>query len=244
MYRVQWTVEYLFGASLVAQVNTNPSDGGQLLSNVDRAITAFPKLEVEEVAADSGYHHGLDIATLQLQGITTVVGLSGQRVSPGITEPYQAKHFSYEKHLDAYRCPAGNLLNKKETVNKSPGRLKYFGAPCQTCPFSKDCCQNGKVGRRGRSISHTTYQQNIDANKQQYLSEPGILSRKRRSVLAEGITARIKELFGLRKLRTWGKTRVQGEISLVEFAFNTMLFAKIWQPLLSKDSPLRSYTPA
>lgn len=227
----QWGPEATKGFITLNTVINSPSDGGRLKTNVLHIKEDHPSLPLEIVPADAGYHDAADIAALHSKGITTVVAERGERKAPGIASQFQAKHFVYDKHRDAYICPENHPLNRKE--KKDAEHIRYYGAPCHECKKKKSCCENGVAGIKGRTISRSIHQEAVEKNQITYQSEEGVMMRKLRSIHAEGVSARAKALMGFRRHMTWGDDHAQSEIDLLTFAMNTSIVSRYWRPFIS-----------
>lgn len=223
-YNVQYSMDDETGAILDQRVIEQGNDHGNLKNNYDEVKKIYP--EIKRVGADSGYHKSEDLHALHEDGVHTYVADPNKAKSPGIYDDYQAEHFIKEEQ--GYRCPEGHLLNKREKKDKNT--FRYYGAPCQTCK-QKDKCMKNPNNRKGRTINENIYKAAIIENDHQSKDEIGKLQKKARSIFAEGVIMRIKEVFGINRLKTWGKKHVKCELTLYRIAHNFLLWCGLWMPL-------------
>ncbi len=99
---------------------------------------------------------------------------------------FDIEHFDYNKTLDQYTCPAGQILTtNKRWYNKANGktmnRVKHYNAKaCLTCPLFEKCTKN----KKGRLIKRSEHMDLIDVNKKR-LHENMQLYRRRQTIVEQ-----------------------------------------------------------
>jgi Transposase DDE domain len=139
--------------------------------------------------------------------------------------------FKYERAVDGYRCPQGELLTYA-TADRS-GYRHYTSDPelCRSCPLLASCTGNAKAER---TITRHVWQdarERSDANRR---TPWGKLIYKRRKETVERSFADAKQLFGHRYARFRGLVRVSCQCLLAAAAQNIKKIALI---LAAKTAP-------
>ena len=205
---------------LVAGGTTNrASDCGRLLPLVKDASVHDPA-QVSEVVADSGYFSAPDVVELQDAGVDVVVPDSttasqmrrGREISPA-----GAVHFEPVEGINAYRCPQGNVLYRRDKPDKS-GRVTYRAhRECTGCPLAAICLTNPSAKRRTLSIRlHadriTPYLRGFSDSQIQskyYARGPGV----------ETVFAVLRRILGFSQWSVRGAEKVASEAELLKCAY-------------------------
>lgn len=140
---------------LVAGGSTNEaSDTGRLVPLVEEARLHDPA-PVSGVVADSGYFKEDDVAALQDSGLDVVVPDSTTACKMRRGEPLGEKgeiKFERIEGRHAYRCPAGNILDRIGKPS-GDGTAKYRARrECTGCPLAGSCLKDPNAKRRNLRV--------------------------------------------------------------------------------------------
>ncbi|MGM8363834.1 transposase, partial [Flavobacterium sp. ARAG 55.4] len=156
--------------------------------------------------------------------IITIVAVTEQGKSNenGTQPEYLVSKFSYDRAINTYTCPQGQILSTTGSWHKKTGRTaesgyrfqKYRTPACKTCPV-KDLCTSRKGGRE---IDRSQYADAVEENHQRY-KENAQLYRKRQEI-NEHIFGTIKRKWGYNYTDLIGLEKVNGEHSLIMLVYN------------------------
>jgi IS5 family transposase len=192
----------------------NVHDSIVYLSRLDRQRQRFD-LDVRAVGLDAGY------ATAGIaQGLEerAILGVSGyRRPTPPKPGMMSRKDFVYERDLDGYRCPQGQLL-AYATTDRS-GYRHYHSDPaiCRNCPLLASCTTNAKAKRTLTRHVWADARERADSYR---LTDWGKALYKRRKETVERSFADAKQLFGHRYARFRGLVAVSCQCLLAAAAQN------------------------
>lgn len=169
---------------------TNKNNSKALLPAALAAKKALGKESIIALA-DKGYHNGEQLSSCEKNGIITIVAFKdARRQSPVPTEEYYLDKFCYNKELDEYICPKGEVLKtngsvyKKSTVcekrkNPTPFTVKHYKTKaCMQCE-AKPLCTNNKYGRL---VERNEYTEVVGRNSQRVVEQQEIY-RKRQAMV-------------------------------------------------------------
>jgi transposase len=213
-YNVQIAVDSKHKLIVAHDVSSEQTDLHQLAPMAKQA-KAMLAVESLEVTADKGYYNRHQIAECQSEGITCYVpvpqGNGGQ--TSGI---FAKEEFTYLPTLDGYRCPAGQLLPYKSTVNKGGKRTRmYETSACQGCPLRSRCTTATRGNRRMYRWVHEGV---IEAMKARLRHHPEKI--KLRGQLVEHPFGTLKRAMRHGYFLTKGMERVSAEMSLSVLSYN------------------------
>jgi transposase len=180
-YNVQSTVDAKHNIPIDFKV-TNRNDSKAMGAMVRRAKTILGQNGFT-LLYDKGYHTGTEFAYAHKHGIEVIVAAPDVAShAPDIA--FDVEHFNYDKELDQYTCPAGELLTTNgRWYNKASGktinRVKHYKTKaCLTCSLFERCTRN----KTGRFIERSEHMDLIDANKKR-LQENMEIYRKRQAIV-------------------------------------------------------------
>lgn len=195
-------------------VSNDQNDSHQLLP-MARQAKATLAVETLEVTADTGYYNEQDIAKCEQEHIACYVP-SPKYAAGKTSEIFTESEFSHYRELDAYQCPAGQLLPYKSTVNVRGKRARiYETSACQRCPLRSRCTTAKRGNRR---MYRWIHQGVIEAIKERTRQNPEKVSL--RKGLVEHPFGTIKRAMGAGYFLTRGLQKVSGEMSLSVLAYN------------------------
>jgi transposase len=190
-------------AGVVTAVVSTPGsvkENGQLLGLVEQHERQTGR-EVKTVVADRQYGTAENFRACQERGLRTHMAdllecQSGHGRREGI---FPESAFEYDAEEDAYRCPGGQLLRRRNhRVVKPADEYAIPAKVCEACRL-RDQCTRAKVG--GRSITRHFGQELIDRGRAQSHSVAGRRDRRRRKWLMEGSFADAANNHGLKRSR-------------------------------------------
>lgn len=140
-YNVQSVVDTETHLIVTHEVTNQGHDRDQLASMAGAAKAALRREDLH-ILADKGYFSGGEILTCHKQGITATVprpDTSGSRVHGR----YVKADFAYDPDNDIYRCPAGEELSYRSTVEQQGLQMRrYWTTGCPDCPLRNRCTTN------------------------------------------------------------------------------------------------------
>lgn len=176
-------------------------------------------LSPRAVAGDKGYGYATNFRKLWEERISA--HLSRIR-SPRYPDVYGKKQFVYLDTLDAYQCPAGQLLSAG--TRRARHGFREYKAPKHTCAACalRSACLTGKTARTIQRHGDESYVQRV---------RPGPIRKRfalrRRKTVIEGSFAEAKELRAHRRARWRGLMKMQVQCHLVAAVQNLVKLAKI-----------------
>jgi len=191
----------------------NVHDSIPYLERLDRQRQRFG-LNVAAVGLDAGYATAGIAKGLEDRGI---LGVTGYR-RPTHRKGYLTKRqYVYEKELDAYRCPNGQVLPYATTDRNGYRHYRSDPAKCKTCPLLASCTANAK---HQKTVTRHVWQDARDKADAYRLTDWGKRLYKRRKETVERSFADAKQLHGHRYARFRGLTAVKIQCLLAATAQN------------------------
>lgn len=162
-------------------------------------------LLTRQVTGDTTYATSENSMALEDQGIRASVPLPDQEER---SEVWSASHFRSEPEADQYRCPQGQILNRRGEVGPD-GRQLYraCASPCNACPV-KEPCTTSNQGRRVYRHVGEEYLERVHSYEQTLASQKAL---RKRQMWVELLFAEAKEWHGMRRFRLRRLWRVNGE---------------------------------
>jgi transposase len=222
---------------LIAAEVTQKANDLELMSFMVGKIEEIKnELEIKKetnVIMDSGYFSEKEImASVEKENINIIVsdpkeakkanaertGKKGSLKPP--TEEYELAKFKYDVEKDVYICPEGQLLHKTTTnpCKERNGKLshEYQCRSCKGCA-KKSYCTNNKNGRAIKRSINNEFMNNFKADMK--TKENLKLIAKRKEII-EHPFGTLKRTLGYTSFMQRGLEKVQGEFSLMCFAYN------------------------
>jgi hypothetical protein len=175
-----------------------------------------------QVLADAGYYNSEDLKACEDDDITTYLPPSEGNGMLEKQGRFSRKDFSYEAGIDAYRCPAGELLRPTEGRWKNTsGRveIRYLGrrATCAACPLGAQCLA---PKASYRSIARWEHEDVLERHRARMQSEEAAKLMRRRSAIVEHPFGTLKCRAGYQHFLVRGFDKVRGEWSLMALCYN------------------------
>jgi len=227
----------------------------QVLGNCDETSTVLPAVKhVEEqfgkkpaqVAADSGFNNGPNLAGLEKEGVEALMPAKWQfqknsalRADP--SQPVAPEHladlpvdarnkvldksaFVYDPSKDCYACPMGKTLpyvgNKPYQHGRTKGTYRvYECASCAGCPLAGRCLPKKATERR---VCRDEYETLREKMARRLGSEAGKQQYRRRAHVAETPFAVLKSRMNFRQFLLRGLKKVEQELCWAATAYNVV----------------------
>lgn len=130
-YNVQSAVDAKHGVVVAHEVTEEATDNRSLQPMAEAAREALG-VETLKVVADAGYSSGEQIEALEQQRIEAYLPVNRSINNQGDGELFDRRAFSYEPETDRYRCPAGEVLLRKQIHRRD--RMVIYATMPGTCP--------------------------------------------------------------------------------------------------------------
>lgn len=206
---------------LIVESDTGHVNDTRALAPIALAVKDTLGLDGFHVLADKGYHTGEQLSRCAGENIVTFV--SPKASASADTDIFPLDNFTYLPDIDAYRCPANELLTTNGTWHahssksqKAAFRFRRYSTPkCKQCPLRSQCT---KGRANGRNIDRSEFASAIEQNNSRVYAKPDYY--RLRQQLAEHPWGTMKRQWGFDHVLTRGKQQVMGEVSLVFIGYN------------------------
>lgn len=129
---------------------------------------------------------------------------------------FKKYNFKYLPKEDAYLCPAGIKLTRKDNEIRKEGANKRYGSKkCQTCRYIVECAKN----EYGRTLVDK-FDPILDKIKKEYYTEYGQTAYSGRGSHAEGGFAILLESRNFRGIKTKGVKKANNEMTRTTITHN------------------------
>lgn len=211
-YNVQGVVDAKHHLLAVVEATNSVVDQGQLAPMAQAAKTEL-ELERATVVADGAYYTHQDIKACQDMGLEA--HLPEVDYSPSKRAGlYTKSDFRYEAARNVYRCPAGQELKLRRSMNVEGAKIFNYDNPtaCASCILKAKCTRSAY-----RTLSRWEHEEYLERMARQVAATPQKLAQ--RKSLIEHCWGTLKWLlpggFLVRGLK-----KVGAEVSLAHFAYN------------------------
>jgi len=191
------------------------------------ALDAKQLLGVEKMRTltDKGYTTGKHLEKCTEKGITPY---SSPKVhSSQHNGLYPMVDFKYDKEMDTYTCPDGQILATNGTVyDKAGHKVKHYKnrQACKVCPVRHLCT----VNKNGRFIERSIYQEALEENQKRVEENPEYY--KLRQQITEHQFGTIKRQWGFTFTLMKGRQNVLSEVNLIMICYNLSRLMAILDP--------------
>lgn len=218
-YNVQSAVDAAHGLVVHHEVSQDAGDNRQL-EPMARAAKAVLAQDTLTVVADAGYSNGEQLAGCEAEQITPFVPPNRSSNNQGDGQLFQKAQFVFDEQADCYRCPAGQVLVRKQLM-RAARAVVYVGQTCSACPLKPACTRAGQ-----RSISRHFDEAALERAHARCQAHPEMM--KRRRALVEHPFGTLKErIFGNARLLMRGLEGARTEMALAVLAYNFKRVANI-----------------
>lgn len=204
-YNVQSVVDAEHGLILHHTVTQDASDNCQLAPMAEAAKAVLDQ-ECLTVVADAGYSNGEQLAHCAERDIAAFVPPNRAVNNQGDGKLFTKSVFTYDAEQDAYRCPAGQRLQRKQVMN-AKRMVTYTTAACPACALKPRCTQV-----KQRFVSRHFDEAAFEAAQARCQANPEMMKRRREIV--EHPFGNLKErIFGNARFLLRGLCGVRGEMA-------------------------------
>jgi transposase len=213
-YNAQIAVDAKHHLIVAAEIATAATDHAQL-PVVAAVVQEVLEKKAITMPADAGYHDREALLAAVQAGVIVCVPQprKGHAAPRGI---FPGKDFVFEPAQVVYRCPAGQLLERR-TSHQKHGVLVhvYHGGSktCGACPLKAQCTRD-----KYRKIERWEHEAVMEEIAARVAESPHLL--RQRKALVEHPFGTIKFWRGQGALLTRGRRMVQAELSLSACAYN------------------------
>lgn len=191
------------------------------------ALDAKELLGVENMntLTDKGYTTGKHLEICTKNGITPYS--SPKEHSSQHNGLYPMVDFRYEREMDSYTCPDGQILATNGTVyDKAGHKVKHYKnrQACKICPVRHLCTTN----KNGRFIERSIYQEALEENQKRVEENPEYY--RLRQQVTEHQFGTIKRQWGFDHTLMKGKHNVLSEVNLIMICYNLRRLTAILDP--------------
>ena len=212
-YNVQTAVDVEHALIVVHRISDKAGDNSLLLPLAEAAKAAVGKPESLNVIADAGYANGEQAAGCEAQGIVPHVPVVRAVNNQGNGQLFDRTEFHYEKETDTLRCPANQVLTRKQ-LQRHRKRITYAGSPevCGGCAMKPQCTNSAQ-----RTVHRHLYDDALQRMQQRATPE---MMRLRRSTVEHPFASLKYRIFGHPRFLLRGLLGAQVEISLAAMVYN------------------------
>jgi transposase len=213
-YNVQTAVDAEHALIVVQQVTLEASDNRSLLPMAEAALAAVGSpSQPLHVVADAGYSNGEQAEACEKSGIVAHAPANRGVNNKGDGTLFDRTQFTYQPDADAYLCPAGQTLPRKQLHRKDRAVI-YAAAPetCADCPLKPRCTTGSR-----RLVQRHLHEDALSRMHQRATPEA---MRLRRSTVEHPFGTLKYRIFGHPRFLLRGLAGAQTEMSLATMAYN------------------------
>lgn len=210
-YNVQTAVDAKHALVVAHEVTSEVTDN-RSLEPMGKAAKQALGAETLKVVGDAGYSNGEQAAACEAAGIEPYVP-PNRSDSPGGGTLFNRTEFAYDAKTDTFRCPAGQVLVRKQVMNKDRAVL-YTTDACANCRLRKRCT----TGRQRHVMRHM-FEDALQRLRQRIEQHPGAMKLRRSTV--EHPFGTIKyQIFGHPRFLMRSRWGAGSEMALAVMAYN------------------------
>ena len=218
-YNVQIAVDDKHKLIVASEVVNDGNDSGQLYE-VAKAAKAALAAKTLQAVADVGYYHGATLKACEEDGIVAYVAPAKRTGRLQAQGRFTHEQFTYEAAADAYRCPAGSLLQPTPGRKTNTGgriEIRYVSrkAVCNACPLRRRCVTDKAPTRTVHRWEHEAV---LERHRARMQGAQALM--RRRAGLVEHPFGTLKCRAGYRHFLLRGFDKVRGEWSLMALCYN------------------------
>lgn len=210
-YNVQTAVDAKHAVVVAHEVTSEATDN-RSLEPMAQAAKQVLGVESLKVAADAGYSSGEQAAACEASGIEPYVP-PNRSDTPGAGGVFSKVEFKYDAQSDTYRCPANQLLRRKQLMRKERAVL-YTTDACSKCRLRKRCT----TGRQ-RHIMRHLFEDALQRLKKRVEEHPEAM-RIRRCTVEHPFGTLKYQIFGHPRFLLRGRWGAGSEMALGILAYN------------------------
>jgi transposase len=243
-YNVQVSTDAAQGVIVGVAVSQHASDDKELgpaVQVVQQNLGRDPR----QVVVDGGYINRDTMEQMAERGVDLIGPMKDPRErseaamkAAGIDPQYAPHFFIWNETADTLTCPAGKTLPHVGHSRKRDNQYEQYraaGSDCSNCAQQKQCCP--RKPHQGRMVSRLVQEQEVVAAfRIKMAAEEAKQIYRQRGPIAEFPFAKLKERFGLRKFRVFGKVKAEAEATWACLTHNVLLWIRLRAQLLLKPA--------
>jgi len=210
-YNVQTAVDTESGLIVHHEVTAEPTDN-RMLYAMGKATKQALRTESLTVVADAGYSNGADAARCEADAITPCVPANRAINNQGGGTLFDRTAFIYEPEADAFRCPAGRRLVRKQ-LHRDSVSVIYAASDCSDCALKPQCTTAAR-----RFVTRHLHEDAL--NRMNERATPDRMRRRR--CAAEHPFGTIKRMTAGGRFLTRNLTGTRTEMALSVLAYNIL----------------------
>lgn len=221
------------GNGFVLACTTNPGNmhDSVAFDGVFEELMEDNEEEIENICLDSGYNTPAICKKIEETGKEALMPYTRPKGRKD-KELFSKKEYQYNKELDCYVCPTGEMLELK-TVDKQGYKIyKSNSKSCVTCPLKNKCT---KSKNNQKVITRHIWQDKKDEVNQRRYEEKFKKEYPKRKETVERIFADYKEQHGLRFTRVRGLEKNAHQALLI-FSCHNLKKMAIWKANKDKNN--------
>jgi DDE family transposase len=239
-YNAQVSTDGAEGVIVGADLSQSSDDSAGLIPAMDEVKRNLGR-DARVAVADGGFTNLATIEKMAERKIDFVGSLPDPRErseaamkSVGIDPQFAPHFFIFQETSQTLQCPAGKTLRYRRQSRKGKKWYRQYqaaGSDCSGCAYQKRCCP--RRPERGRTVSRLEQEpESLRRFREKMAGAEAQRIYRRRGAVAEFPFAWLKEKFGLRKFRLFGRSKARTELVWACLAHNAMIWKRLaWQPL-------------
>lgn len=212
-YNVQTAVDAETSLIVHHEVTAEPTDN-RLLHPMAKATKQAVEADTLTVVADAGYSNGTDAAACERDAITPCVPANRAINNKGDGTLFDRSLFDYDSAADAYRCPAGRTLMRKQIMRRD-NCILYAAQDCSGCALKPRCTTAER-----RFLTRHFHDDALQRMNARVAADPGLMRQRR--CAAEHPFGTIKRMTAGGRFLTRGLAKVKAEAALSVLAYNIL----------------------
>lgn len=198
---------------IVAHEVVNDAGDNRQLRPMGEAAREALQADRLDVLADAGYSNGAQAQALEAQGILAHVPANRAANNQGDGGLFDRSGFTYDASTDTYRCPAGQMLVRKQRMSRDDAVI-YAGLVevCGPCPLKARCTK----GER-RHVSRHQYEDALRRMDERATPEA---MRRRRCTVEHPFAGLKYRIFGHPRFLMRGIAGAKAEMAIATLVSN------------------------
>jgi len=218
-YNVQTAVDAKHALIVAHEVTSEATDNRSLKP---MAVAAQQALEAQtlKVVADAGYSNWEQAAECEARGIEPFVPPNRSENSHGGGAYFDRTEFAYDARSDTFRCPAGQILVRKQLM-RAERAVVYTTDACGGCALKARC-----TGSRSRHVTRHLFEDALQRMRERIDSHPNAM-RLRRSTVEHPFGTIKYQIFGHPRFLVRSRWGAGSEMALAVLAYNLKRVANL-----------------
>lgn len=243
-YNVQVSTDATAGVIVGVEVIQQADDAHALGPAMDQ-IRKNLNRDAQQVVADGGYTNRTSIEEMAERNIDFVGSLPDPKErseaamkSSGIDPKFAPHFFIFQAESNTLDCPAGRSLTYVGQSRKRGNHYRQYradAADCRACVYQPQCCPRSPG--KGRTVSRLEQEAAVVAEfREKMKTEEARRIYRQRGAVAEFPFAWLKEKFGVRKFRVFGKVKAGMEAMWACLTYNAMLWIRLTRARMQEQA--------